>query len=155
MKVFGDNGIPLAERLVLRRPKASLGVKVIANKQRYSPGEKVKLRVFTHDENGVPGTATCGLPGTGQIPDALAVVVAVRAHVGVAVTDDTVLEMVQRREQAPRLPAMAVFESDVAHLEDAHVYLDPAHPLSEVPDPFSPSFLNYSLFLLPTLLACC
>jgi hypothetical protein len=42
--------------LVLRRPKASLGVKVIANKQRYSPGEKVKLRVFTYDENGVPGT---------------------------------------------------------------------------------------------------
>lgn len=108
--VFGDNGIPLAERLVLRRPKASLGIKVIANKQRYSPGEKVKLRVFTYDENGVP----------------------VRAHVGVAVTDDTVLEMVQRREQAPRLPAMAVFESDVAHLEDAHVYLDPAHPLSEL-----------------------
>jgi hypothetical protein len=79
----------------------------------------------------------------------------VRAHVGVAVTDDTVLEMVQRREQAPRLPAMAVFESDVAHLEDAHVYLDPAHPLSEVPGPFSPSFLYYSLFLLSTLLACC
>jgi hypothetical protein len=57
---------------------------------------------------------------------------AVRAHVGVAVTDDAVLEMVQRREQVPRLPAMAIFESDVAHLEDAHVYLDPTHPLSEV-----------------------
>lgn len=47
-------------------------------------------------------------------------------------TDDTVLEMVQRREQTPRLPAMAIFESDVAHLEDAHVYLDPAHSLAEV-----------------------
>jgi hypothetical protein len=70
--------------------------------------------------------------------------VTVRAHVGVAVTDDTVLEMVQRREQAPRLPAMAVFESDVAHLEDAHVYLDPAHPLSEVPDHhFPPYFLPF------------
>lgn len=48
------------------------------------------------------------------------------------VTDDTVLEMVERREQAPRLPAMVFFESDVDHLEDSHVYLDSSHPLSEV-----------------------
>ncbi len=51
--------------------------------------------------------------------------------VGVAVTDDTVLEMVERRRQPPRLPCMALFESDVDHLDDAHVYLDQANPIAD------------------------
>ena len=40
-------------------------------------------------------------------------------------TDDSVLEMIEKREQAPRLPVMVLIESDVRELADAHVYLDP------------------------------
>ena len=45
--------------------------------------------------------------------------------VGVTVTDDSVLEMIDQREQAPRLPVMVLLEDDVEELADAHVYLDP------------------------------
>jgi uncharacterized protein YfaS (alpha-2-macroglobulin family) len=48
--------------------------------------------------------------------------------VGVTVTDDSVLEMIEKREQAPRLPVMVLLESDVKDLADAHVYLDDANP---------------------------
>jgi len=41
--------------------------------------------------------------------------------VGVTVTDDSVLEMIEKREQAPRLPVMVLLESDVKDLADAHV----------------------------------
>jgi len=48
--------------------------------------------------------------------------------VGVTVTDDSVLEMVEKREQAPRLPVMLFLEPEVKDLADAHVYLDPKNP---------------------------
>ena len=52
----------------------------------------------------------------------------VGAVVGVTVTDDSVLEMIEKREQRPRLPAMVLLEDDVKELADADVYLDPADP---------------------------
>ena len=52
----------------------------------------------------------------------------VEAVVGLTVTDDSVLEMIEKREQAPRLPVMVLLEPDVRELADAHVYLDPANP---------------------------
>ncbi|MBI3180256.1 MAG: A-macroglobulin complement component, partial [Deltaproteobacteria bacterium] len=40
------------------------------------------------------------------------------------------LELLEKREQAPRLPAMALLESEVRELYDAHVYLDMTNPKS-------------------------
>ena len=38
------------------------------------------------------------------------------------------LEMIEKREQAPRLPVMVLLENDVRDLADAHVYLDDRNP---------------------------
>ncbi|MEZ0267505.1 MAG: alpha-2-macroglobulin family protein, partial [Phycisphaerae bacterium] len=99
-------GAPLAERLVFRKPARQIKVDVKADRDAYTPGQPVKLTVTTTDADGKPVAAT----------------------VGVSVTDDAVLEMVEKREQAPRLPAMVLLEADVKDLADAHVYLDPANP---------------------------
>ena len=48
----------------------------------------------------------------------------VEGVVGVTVTDDTVLELLETRDQSPRLPAMIYLENDVLDLSDAHVYMD-------------------------------
>src|SRR5205814_1710038 len=50
------------------------------------------------------------------------------AVVGLTVTDDSVLEMIEKREQPPRLPAAVLLEGEVRELADAHVYLDPSNP---------------------------
>lgn len=97
---------PLAERLVFRKPAKSIKIDIQADKSSYIPGAPVKLNVTTTDADGKP----------------------VSAVVGVTVTDDSVLEMVEKREQAPRLPVMVLLESDVQDLADAHVYLDDANP---------------------------
>jgi uncharacterized protein YfaS (alpha-2-macroglobulin family) len=97
---------PVAERLVYRKPARQLNVDVRAEKETYVPGEAVKLTVTTTDADGRP----------------------VSAVVGLSVTDDSVLEMIERREQAPRLPVMVLLEADVRDLADAHVYLDEANP---------------------------
>src|SRR5206468_4256793 len=67
---------------------------------------KVTLRVATTDDRGKP----------------------VGAMVGLTVTDSSVLEMIEKREQAPRLPVMVLLENDVRNLSDAHVYLDENNP---------------------------
>ena len=41
------------------------------------------------------------------------------------VTDDSVLEMIETREQAPRLPVMVLLEDEVKDLADAQIYFDP------------------------------
>ncbi len=38
--------------------------------------------------------------------------------------------MIDKREQAPRLPMMVLFEDDVRELADAHVYLDEQNPVA-------------------------
>jgi hypothetical protein len=48
--------------------------------------------------------------------------------VGLTVTDSSVLEMIDKREQAGRLPVMVLLESEVRDLSDAHVYLDETNP---------------------------
>ena len=55
-----------------------------------------------------------------------------QAFAGITVTDDSILEMIEKREQAPRLPAMALLEPDVQELADAHVYLDESNPKAPV-----------------------
>jgi uncharacterized protein YfaS (alpha-2-macroglobulin family) len=104
--VYDEQKKPMAERLLFRQPEHNLNVKVTPDRADYVPGDKVTLRVVTTDDAGKP----------------------VGAMVGLTVTDSSVLEMIGKREQAPRLPVMALIENDVRNLSDAHVYLDEANP---------------------------
>jgi hypothetical protein len=92
---------PLAERLVLRLPKREVNVEVKTEPASSSPGSKVKVRVATTDATGEPVAATVLLD----------------------VVDDAVLETVEKRERAPRLPVQVLLASDVRELADAQVYL--------------------------------
>jgi hypothetical protein len=98
---FRPDGAPAAERLVFARPSGRLTVEVTAKPERAVPGDQVELTVRTVLPNGEP----------------------VPAVVGLTVTDDSVLQMIEKRKQAPRLPAMALLEAEVDHLEDAAIYL--------------------------------
>jgi hypothetical protein len=100
--IWSEKDVPLAERLLFRAPQHPLKISIKADKKNYIPGDKAKLTVKATDENDKP----------------------VAAVVGVTVTDDSVLEMIEKREQAPRLPVMAFLEPEVSDLADAHVYLD-------------------------------
>jgi len=102
--VWDMSGKPLAERLVFRQPSRSLRVTLTADAKSYSPGAKVRLQLKATDEHGKPASAI----------------------IGVTVADDSVLEMIEKREQSPRLPAMVLLEGEVRELADAHVYLDSA-----------------------------
>jgi hypothetical protein len=102
---FDSFNRPLAERLVFRQPERTLAVQVEADQTEYVPGGRAKLKVTTTDDTGK------------RLP----------AVLGLAVTDDVVLEMVETREQPPRLPVMVLLEHDVRNLADAHIYLDRAN----------------------------
>jgi len=104
--VWDAKGNPLAERLIYRQPSSSLHLSIASRKTSYVPGDKVELTVRATDDQGRP----------------------VGAVVGLTVTDDSVLEMIEKREQAARLPVMVLLEDDVKELADAHVYLDEANP---------------------------
>ncbi|MEQ8791316.1 MAG: MG2 domain-containing protein [Pirellulaceae bacterium] len=101
--VYDAAGKPVAERLVYRQPSKSLQITITPNQPQYTPGGKAKVTVETRDASGKP----------------------VSAVVGLTVTDDSVLEMIDKRDQAPRLPVMVFLEGEVKELADAHVYLDP------------------------------
>jgi len=103
--VWDTDGTPRAERLVFRQPSRSVQVAIKADASQYVPGGKARLEIETTDEHGQPLSAV----------------------VGITVTDDSVLEMIEKREQAPRLPVMVLLEDDVRELADAHVYLDAAN----------------------------
>jgi uncharacterized protein YfaS (alpha-2-macroglobulin family) len=104
--VYDEQKIPVAERLLFRQPEHNLKVRVVADHTDFNPGDRVTLRVTTTDDTGKP----------------------VGAMVGLTVTDSSVLEMIEKREQAPRLPVMVLLEDDVKNLSDAHVYLDESNP---------------------------
>ncbi|MBT3375401.1 MAG: A-macroglobulin complement component [Lentisphaerae bacterium] len=108
--IWDAEGHPLAERLIYRKPKFAVNVAITPGEAPLVPGGKVKLDILTTDENGKP----------------------VEAVVGLTVTDDAVLEMMEKREHAPRLPVMVYLENEVRDLADAHVYLDAAN--SEGPE---------------------
>ena len=101
--VWDARGKPLAERLIFRRPVDAVQIKIIPNAEQYTPGGRAKLDIITTDANGEP----------------------VSAVVGLTVTDDSVLEMVETRDQAPRLPVMVLLEDEVKDLADAQIYFDP------------------------------
>ncbi|HCN07749.1 MAG TPA: A-macroglobulin complement component, partial [Lentisphaeria bacterium] len=104
--VFNAAGRPIAERLVFRQAEKVINVSIEADRKRYVPGDKVELTVRTTGADGKP----------------------VSTVVGMTVTDETVLEMIDKREQAPRLPVMVFLDNDVRDLADAHVYLDSSNP---------------------------
>jgi len=104
--VWDEKGTPLAERLVYREAAKPLNISIMPDKHSYIPGDSAKLTVKATDADGKP----------------------VSAMVGLTVTDDSVLEMIEKREQAPRLPVMVFLEPEVKDLADAHVYLDPNNP---------------------------
>ncbi|MBQ4479936.1 MAG: hypothetical protein II943_04780 [Victivallales bacterium] len=108
--VFAHDGQPLAERLLFRRPRYRILTILKGLNESYGPGEKVKLTFMTVDEQGNP----------------------MSANVGFTVTDASVLEMVDRREQAPRLPEMVYLENEVRDLADAADYFNPDDPDAEV-----------------------
>lgn len=106
--VFAATGRPLAERLLFRAPRFRILTRVKGLKESYAPGEKVKLTFTTTDNQGNP----------------------IAANVGFTVTDDSVLEMIDRREQAPRLPEMVYLENEVRNFADAADYFNPQDPMA-------------------------
>ena len=102
--LLDKDGTPLAERLVFRKPAHRVTVKVTASPEKSTPGAKQTLQIQTTDENGKPVAATVFL----------------------AVTDDAVLQQIEPREQAPRLPVQVLFGNEVRELADARVYLSDA-----------------------------
>lgn len=109
LTVFNRQGDPIAERLVYRSPKFALKIKITPQSDAFIPGGKVKLKIETTDEKGSP----------------------VEAVVALCVVDDSVLQMIDRREQAPALPVMVYLENETLDLADAAVYLDPRNPLAD------------------------
>jgi uncharacterized protein YfaS (alpha-2-macroglobulin family) len=106
--LWDDKGVPVAERLIYKEPAKKLNVSITPEKSTYVPGDTVKLNVKTTDADGKP----------------------VSSVVSVTATDDAILEMIEKREQAPRLPVMVLLEPEVQELADAHIYLDAKNPKS-------------------------
>jgi hypothetical protein len=100
--VYDGAGLPRAERLVFRRPLRSLRVEVEVTPAKAGLRAAASVVVRTTNAAGRPVSATVLL----------------------AVVDDAVLEMIERRERAPRLAAQALLGSEVRELADAHVYLE-------------------------------
>ncbi len=107
--VWDHDGRPLAERLVFRQPSKEVTVELKADRKRYVPGSPVQLTART-TRDGKP----------------------VSALVMLTVTDDAVLELQEKRDQAPQLPVMVLLEHEVKELADAQLYLDPKHPKSRL-----------------------
>jgi hypothetical protein len=104
--LWDANGTPLAERLVFVAQEKPLQITVTPSKPSYPTGAPVELSIETRDADGKPVAATVGL----------------------TVTDESVLEMQEKREQAPQLVSMLYLENEVRELFDAAVYLDKTHP---------------------------
>ncbi len=100
--VLDSKGTPRAERLIYRKPARAVIVAVKPSTTRGVPGQKVTVDVTTTDQDGKP----------------------VPALVGLRVTDDAVLNQIERRERAPRLPAQALIGSDVKELMDSERFFE-------------------------------
>ena len=105
--IFDQEGRPRAERLVFRAPSRSLQVEIKADSRRTTPSGKVAVTVRTTDRSGMP----------------------IAAVVGLSAVDDAVLETIDARDRAPRLPVQALLGADVRELKDPLAYLS-GDPLS-------------------------
>lgn len=104
--VWSADGKPLAERLIFREASAPINISITPTKKSYTPGETAELTVKATNSDGAP----------------------ISTVVGLTVTDETVLEMIDKREQAPNLAVMYFLEPEVQNLADAHVYMDAKNP---------------------------
>lgn len=104
--LYDKQNKPLAERLVFRLPKHKINIEIALDAKNYVPGGKVKGTILATNDKGTP----------------------IEAVLGIAAVDESVLEMRDKRDQAPRLPAMVFLEDDVLNLADAHIYLDETVP---------------------------
>jgi len=127
-EIKGEKEIPRAERLVFRKSSRRLKLEIEMGKKNFVPGEEVNFRVKATDDKGFP---TQGYFLSFSI-FFFFVSYSFVAVIGICVSDDAVLNMVQKRKQVPRLPVMVNFENQVDHLEDAHVYLDPKNPIANL-----------------------
>ena len=109
LTVWDKDDAPLAERLIFRKPKFRINIKITPKADEFVPGGTVDLNIETTNEQGSP----------------------VSAVVGLTVTDESVLEMIDKREQAPSLPVMVYLENEVKELADAEVYFDSENPDAE------------------------
>ncbi|MFN7976107.1 MAG: MG2 domain-containing protein [Acidobacteriota bacterium] len=104
--LWSADGLPIAERLVFRRPAESVKVSIECDGQRYVPAGTVEMTVKTTRTDGTP----------------------VPAVVGISVSDDSVRELLETRDHPPQLPVQVLVETDVWDLADAAVYLSPDDP---------------------------
>ncbi|MCQ2397472.1 MAG: A-macroglobulin complement component, partial [Lentisphaeria bacterium] len=108
--LYAKDGSPMAERLVFRRPKFRINTTIEGLDKDYTPGDKVTLTIATTDDSGNP----------------------VSANVGITITDASVKDLVDKRDIAPRLPAMVYLENEVRSFADAGDYFNPEDPLASV-----------------------
>ncbi len=104
--VFDEQKAPLAERLVYVGHGRDLGIRITADKQSYSPRDKVTLTVKTTDRRGRP----------------------IAANVGLAVVDDTVLSYAD--DKHANLLAHVFLEGELGPLtadDDPNFYFAATH----------------------------
>jgi alpha-2-macroglobulin-like protein len=99
--LWDAGGLPLAERLVFIHPKENVDLKVSVITKNPSPGDEVEVEITALNAQGEP----------------------IEAVVGLTVTDLRTQEMIENREQAPRLPEMVFLENEVHDLNDTQAYL--------------------------------
>ncbi len=104
--IWSADGEPLAERLIFRETSSPINISITPAKKSYIPGETAELTVKATDENGKPLSTVVGL----------------------TVSDETVIEMIDKREQSPNLEVMYFLEPEVKNLADARVYMDAKNP---------------------------
>jgi alpha-2-macroglobulin-like protein len=102
---------PVAERLIFRKQTNKVNVKVVTDYKSFTPGDKVKLRIQTTNDEGKASNSKFLLTFS------------VSSNVCVTVTDESVLESVEKRKHHPRIDTMVYLENEVDHLDDATIYL--------------------------------
>jgi uncharacterized protein YfaS (alpha-2-macroglobulin family) len=100
--VVDADGLPRAERLVFRKPLRAIQVQVEATPASAGLRDHVQVKITTRDASGKP----------------------VPAVVTLSAVDDAVLETVERRERAARLPVQALLGCEVSELMDPTAYLE-------------------------------
>lgn len=101
LTLWSSSGLPLSERLVFVHPKEEVELQVEVKTDYPSPGDEVEVEITSRNKDGDP----------------------IEALVGITVTDLRTQEMIENREQAPRLPEMVFLEAEVEELKDAKSYL--------------------------------
>eukprot|EP01080_Neovahlkampfia_damariscottae_P011545 gene11545-4798_t len=101
VSVLNSEQKPVAERLIFRNTKREMNIKISSDYKNYSPGETAKISISTTDEKGN----------------------GVQSQLSIIVTDQSVLEKIEKRKKAPRILPMIYLEQEVELLEDANHYI--------------------------------